>query len=380
VVSFGLQGYNEPCSKIDNYVCEQNMICTNARGDACKNNPSFITECGCCYKNEIWSGEGCNKNERKIVVDKQNDVIDKENIRVNENISSQIRVQCSFNYECLKQNINNDSFCNAFLGECVKNSCQIDPDCPFGYLCNQNECVKPQLSIVFIPLSNISKSKKDTFLKKQESVFEKSFLLNNCSSKSIYTVLPYKRIDNLSSYTMESFPIVIDKNYPELSYYKKLILVGIIEGKESNGGGMSIKDINTVFIITNTEDYVLAHEIGHIYGLKDQYCYNPENNTRCYMGYCGPNYLRKELGGGEFTIKIGIQNGVRTVMDFFVKIFDKHFTNYCEQNFSYPDFATANKNIKGGRSVMGYNSDGKYYFDKYEYAFFEQFESLRCEK
>jgi len=67
-----VMNHNEPCSKIDNYVCDNSLTCTDIRGDSCITNPAHVSDCGCCYENEIWNYNICKINENETNINYSN--------------------------------------------------------------------------------------------------------------------------------------------------------------------------------------------------------------------------------------------------------------------------------------------------------------------
>lgn len=188
--------------------------------------------------------------------------------------------------------------------EKTKPECASEKDCGDG-VCDNGNCVESKMTFVFVPV-NWKGSMGDFDKKVDERV---NLLLNTIPLKdcknAMKTIKSHENCKVLFAPTGLSF-------FPDSTKVKLCArrvttnynyIVGLTDSEKEIYGvsGATIVGYNTA-IITTEEVYPTVHEIGHMFGLKDEYC-NAASLTsplKTLLGSCGfnvkPNSLKSEEG------------------------------------------------------------------------------------
>ncbi len=239
------------------------------------------------------------------------------------------------------------------LTEQLNTPCSADSDCQGSYVCQQDMCRPSKLHIVYVPVGMAADDSFQIEAERQHQFLVDSLpSLGNCTDKIKMTVLD-RRCDISSG--SDQFSIMRQAaacvaNQTENHGYD--FFVGIVPSQ-----GLFADDISGYTfsgargaIVRKGWEVVAAHEIGHRFGLNDEYCKGAPCNQE-------PNPLSAEYGcdpDGGCCWKDG---------DFRPRLWPPQLFASC----SYPygqDCCEGNLNEKGGRSIMSWSdADGPRYHD-----------------
>ena len=251
-------------------------------------------------------------------------------------------------------------------------NCTSDDDCMENKICDNGTCVVSKIHFVFVPVNwKSGREKFDSEVKDQLDFFINSVpSLANCSnkikvSKTVNCKFAVNPDGNLSD--LDKIYDCAKKSYKNFDFVVGIGDKGIFNGvmKGYTGGG------KTVIFIERGNEIVLAHELGHKFGLLDEYCYCPGT------GICGeePNPLKKEYGCDPYNDCCW--------SDFEIFGFEP-FGNRCYlgnyEKYGCKTCCSGNKNKFGGRSIMSWaNAEGPRYHDTPSLEHLAQNPKLRCD-
>ncbi|MFH1285728.1 MAG: hypothetical protein ABIH99_04045 [Candidatus Micrarchaeota archaeon] len=261
----------------------------------------------------------------------------------------------------------------------LRGECTVSSECAGKSVCIESKCVPSVLHIAFVPVNWRSGSKEfEREVEKQADFFAYSLpSLKNCSelikitklNKSCeFEVNSEGRRTDLERIEQCAVDHSGGENEANQLEAKFDYVVGIGEDGifEGNMIGYSMHK-GTVFLSRGYE-VVTAHEIGHEFGLKDEYCdCDPWGGRNAY-----PNYLSKEFGcdpdgdccWGDTPASVNMPNAGRSCSLSY-----SNCSRCCEGNM----------NEKGGRSIMSWaNAEGPRYHDKLSLDYLEKERALRC--
>ncbi len=259
--------------------------------------------------------------------------------------------------------------------------CEIDDNCEIDESCVDGLCKSAKLVIAFLPYS-WGKS-MDTFSSSVEghsSFLLETFPIGECPER-LRILEIHENCEPVSG--MCKFK----RAEQCLSDHYGLGKVDFILAMNDNLIGTSSANINTQVAHVNYRNKITsAHELGHHFGLEDQYCYNPPESTFCNGGPCGPNPIREELDGcsrgwADSYSQFMHDNKWFPIFGWFHalgEIGDDDF-DYCKMHYGYDMICTGNLNEKGGRTIMGKaGAQGPRDFDKYEKQYLASIPQLNC--
>ena len=267
--------------------------------------------------------------------------------------------------------------------------CQTDDDCQGSTICLNRSCTNSQMHIAFVPVNWDSKHLSEF---DSEADQQAQFLLNSwpsidpCRNKVKIT-----KLNTSYDFAINPKGSISDlngiKNFAERISNKTefTFVIGISEANEFDGNTVGytwppyVTDVafmaksNALEKLAGTGPEVTSHELGHLFTLRDEYCYQPDSSP-----YCGtsPNPLSKEYGCDPANFSDGC-----CWTDVNDPIFNMTLLDSC--NF-YADLNVSvcchgNKNKFGGRSIMSYaNAQGPRYFDEPSLQILERNEKLNC--
>ncbi len=230
-------------------------------------------------------------------------------------------------------------------------SCSSSSSCGPDQVCIAGSCSRAKLVLAFVPLN--WQGDEASFYSEVDA--RAGFLLDNLplvSCKETVRILPL--------WTNCTAPVSCE-SCSELSPIRDCarrfttnynVAVGITDQEGACGvatRGFSCR-LGTIFMKKGFED-VLAHEFGHEFGLRDEYC---DYGARC-GGQAKPNPLSAEWGC------------------------DPANSDCCWCRNAYGLCCYGNKNQFGGRSIMSYaGAPGPKAYDPPSFAHLSTFEKLRC--
>ncbi len=231
--------------------------------------------------------------------------------------------------------------------------CKSNSDCPVSQLCSGGKCKNPKLTFVFVPVSwNGSREAFIGEAEKSLSFFVSNTPLSACPErvKIVFGTEPCPA--KISCKTCgEAIAI---RNCAKRVVPAFDIAVGLTDNNNLCGGpsirGFSCK-VGGVFVKSGFAG-VLAHEAGHEFGLRDEYC---NYGTKC-GALAVPNPLKKEYGC------------------------DPESKDCCSCSGTYSVCCQGNLNAFGGRSIMSYaNAPGPRAFDEPSLAHLRTLDKMRCD-
>ena len=270
-----------------------------------------------------------------------------------------------------------------------------------------------KFSIIFVPLNwGGSASDFNNEVDTQMNYFINDIPLSNCPEKLRVTKMD-PRTENFDSFTcrIENNRVIYTPfsdlwNFIESMGYDSSdydVLAGMIRNPPCPPVMGISNGIDSIWVTTQY-DIVVAHELGHIFGLVDEYCSQAAGSAdlRCDIAAPPtkdyPNPLDADLGCNPYgqpccdlVYKCGASDGCTCPYDSSTKIADYDdsivlmcdSSNFCEWgkvHVNYGICCLGNINPLGGRSIMSYvNADGPRAFDDYDIAHLASIEQLNCD-
>ncbi|MFH1095786.1 MAG: VWA domain-containing protein [Candidatus Micrarchaeota archaeon] len=255
------------------------------------------------------------------------------------------------------------------LTEQLNRPCSADDDCQGNYVCQQGVCRPGKVHLVYVP---VNMEADEPF--RQEAERQHQFLvsslpsLGNCTSLVKMTALDSK-CDIRAGSDQLSLALQVGEcvdNQTENHGYD--FFIGIVPSTglfDDATSGYTFGGLGGA-IVRKGWEVVTAHEIGHQFGLNDEYCKGAPCNQ-------APNPLSSEYGcdpDGGCCWKDG---------DFRPRLWPPRLFASC----SYPyeqDCCEGNLNERGGRSIMSWSdADGPRYHDVPSLAHLANNSRLRCD-
>lgn len=239
-----------------------------------------------------------------------------------------------------------------------------------------------QQKYLFVPLNwQGTQDEFESIATTQINNFLNQVPLKNCRDQ-VYVKILNVDTDNFDTFTCSNNPLTDIRNFVKYKTdYDPAdwdVVIGLSETSPCPPTAGLSNLVNTIWV-TNLSEIITAHELGHIYGLEDQYCSNQAGSVdqRCNDGdYWGdgiigdPNYLDADLpfdcppDGSEDSTGANCCN-------FSL------FNNCTIKNYGVCCYG--NKNSNGGRSTMSYsNAPGPRGFDDHELSYLSTKSKLQC--
>ena len=248
-------------------------------------------------------------------------------------------------------------------------ACSDNSQCPSRFVCQDQQCVPAKLHLVFVRLNNLSTADFQSDVESQEQVFLHSIpSLAACTDRIRMTALDDAcQVDNLGSDSAVDYAAVqsclashIDAS--EYDYFVAIAPTGGLTGMPGADGYMSW-GTNGVFV-TAGNPVLTAHEMGHQFGLYDEYC---SNGVNCNLE---PNPLRNEYGCDV--------NGSCCWSDF--RLWPPPLRFSCSHPYGAPLCCEGNQSAEGGRSIMSWSdADGPRAHDEPSLEYLAKNPLLRCD-
>lgn len=264
-----------------------------------------------------------------------------------DNRCEELTCDCGYakNHECIGYECCNDSdcpqlyTCDTKLHTCKSPECTNDLDCDDNEVCNNGKCEKAKLILAYIPVNwDVPIGDFDSEVDSQSNFLIENLPLSKCSERvkivKIHESCNYQYSDEPSCRDLVKIKNCANRWTTVYDY-----LIGIDSSYGAYGltlAGYSCR-IGTVYTKKGSK-VVVAHELGHEWGLVDEYCWNPPENE------IGPNPTTPELGcdyinccGGWIGEVLAAITGMR---------------EYCKVRFGTTAFCLGNVNRLGGRAIM----------------------------
>lgn len=169
---------------------------------------------------------------------------------------------------------------NAGNTTCIDQTC--GSGCAAGQNCYQGQCMDPYIKLLFVPLNwNGDQQSFDNIVDLQVKTFANSTLLQDCPYRIGVTKLDVKT-QNFNQFTCS---LLLMKMHVvglgiKLSDYD--VVVGVAQESPCYPVMGESDKANSVWVVHETDvSGATAHELGHIYGLSDEYCSNAAGSTDC---------------------------------------------------------------------------------------------------
>jgi hypothetical protein len=178
--------------------------------------------------------------------------------------------------------------CRDVSGSDTNNCGSCGHTCGAGQTCYAGQCYDPYIKLLFVPLNwNGNQASFDAIVDQQVQFFAGSIPLQSCPYRIGVTKMSVTT-ENFNTFTcikgqktglddIQNF--VTGRGYNRADYNA---VVGIVQNSPCpNIAGWS-NMADTVWVL-HIPGYTscTAHELGHIYGLSDEYCSNPAGSTDC---------------------------------------------------------------------------------------------------
>jgi hypothetical protein len=190
---------------------------------------------------------------------------------------------------CLKMGkANCTGTCRDVFGSDTSNCGACGHACGAGQTCNAGQCYDPYVKLLFVPLNwNGDQASFDAIVDQQVQFFAGSTPLDSC---------PYRiGVTKLSVTTQNFNTFTCNKNSDSgLSHIRDFVdglginradynvVVGVVQKSPcpNVAGWSNLAD--TIWVLHYPKyTACTAHELGHIYGLSDEYCSNPAGSADC---------------------------------------------------------------------------------------------------
>lgn len=240
-------------------------------------------------------------------------------------------------------------------GNCVEGKCVYSTEvCDSG--CKSGRCGEPPiLRLVFIPVNWASPYNEFLVaVDEQANFLIENYGLDKCrdkiqitKSREICTV--FDTGDPGLCRSSKTIVGIKECSKRVVHEYKNQYIIGIMD-KDCRGSGLSSGGSRTVFVSRDAPE-ITAHEIGHEFGLRDEYCDKAP--------YCGANASPNPLEA-KYGCDADVQMGL-----FDAKCGTYDDNRCCWDRGKYEVTCCGNINSLGGRSIMSFsNAPGPRIFEE----------------
>ena len=240
-----------------------------------------------------------------------------------------------------------------------------------------------QQKYLFVPLNwNGSQSGFESAATSQIDFFINEIPLSSCRDQVLVDFLDVES-ENFANFSCTDNPLRDIRNFvtdqTDYSPDDFDVVIGLTEASPCPPTAGQSNGANTIWVTTSSI-IVTAHELGHIFGLEDQYCSNQagSNDDRCNDGDIqndGPltgdiNWLSPFLPFNCPPDGSNDSTGVKCC---------NYDSNHICSSEDYGVCCHGNLNSSGGRSTMSYaNAPGTRGFDDIELAYLDSIPELQC--
>lgn len=276
-----------------------------------------------------------------------------------------VAIGCTKDSQCKSGEV-----CDKNKKACVKKEpeCKTEKDCSTFDVCVNGKCQKPNFVLIIYPQDGYTYADVKKFKDDIVNNFAKGLNIDQC--KETIKVIPDEpcpeiKYGDCGAGGLKGLQTCFLAQNPSLNNYK-LITLGIgKKGPSSGSAGRACGDRRLLFAqyVPGVNENTPVHEMGHVFGLVDEYCYNLPGNTLCNDQNCNLNPTDPALDGDDAAKGID----------------SKDNRAYCKERFGYSQVALGNKwNYPDeGRARMSYSgAPGPRSWDKYEIARLN--EVLKC--
>jgi len=243
----------------------------------------------------------------------------------------------------------------------------------------------PKLRLLFVPLRwQGTQNAFEAEVRAQVNFFLDEVPLNACRDRVLVRTLDVAT-QNFAGFTCSARDCAVgsirsfvrEQLHIEPAHYD--IIVGLAETTPCSPLGGCSNGTDTIWV-TSEEDSIVAHEVGHIYGLEDQYCSNQAGSTddRCNDGDVqGDGAATGDVNWLDASAPCDCPpDGSNDSGGSPCCNFD---ANHSCASVGYGVCCYGNKNSSGGRSIMSYaNAPGPRRFDTHSIAHLSTIPQLNC--
>jgi hypothetical protein len=217
---------------------------------------------------------------------------------------------------------------------------------------------EPYVSYLFVPVKwTDSQAKFDKAVAEQMKFFVQSVPLKDCPQRIKVTILDVKtKNDNTFTCSKDDCGVDNVRNFV-ISRGINIADYDAVVGVTTNpdcGGIVGCSNLADTVWITTWDPSVTAHELGHIYGLADEYCSNPGGSTDCRCNDGDVASAACKVSGND-----GAATGDKNWLDSALGCdpFGPPCVNADNQckDVDYNICSEGNKNAGGGQCIMSYS-------------------------
>ena len=228
--------------------------------------------------------------------------------------------------------------CEVKSKECPE--CIADSQCNDDEVCLNEKCIKAKIILAFVPVNwDGSLYNFNTKVDNDLEIFKETMPLSGCSNLvkgvKVQEICNINCTEGINLYKIEECANRWTTSYD--------YVIGMTNNnyckQQSLGGGFCCGPRSVFVDVYGTAgDVTTTHELGHQFGLSDEYCYNPNDDI---------NPTTEDLC--PFKTCCTLMNK---------KSEDDFWYNYCKSRYDPPASCNGNKNSRGGYCIMGYGSNG----------------------
>jgi hypothetical protein len=219
---------------------------------------------------------------------------------------------------------------------------------------------EPYVNLLFVPLNwDQSQAKFDQAVAQQMKFFVKTIPLKDCPQRIRVTILDVKTQNN-NQFTCSKAECGVGNVRAfvsglgiSIADYDAIVGVTSWPKCSDNSNIVGCSNLADTIWITSRFESVTAHEMGHIYGLSDEYCSNPGGSTDCRCNDGDVASAACSVSGND-----GAKTGDRNWLDpaLGCNPFGPPCVNAEKQckDVNYNICSLGNTNTGGGRCIMSY--------------------------
>jgi hypothetical protein len=216
---------------------------------------------------------------------------------------------------------------------------------------------EPSVKLLFVPLNWVgTQAQFDSAVDTQVSFFKDSIPLKDCPEKiTVRKLSVMSQNNNAFTCSMSNCGVDNVRNYVNglgINVADYDVIVGVAQHTPCSPI-VGCSNLADCVWVTTTYESVTAHELGHIYGLVDEYCSNPGGSTDCRcndgdMAYCG-----NTAGDGRATGDLNWLDPSLGCSPTIAPCTNYDASHQCTVK-NYGICSKGNQNAGGGRCIMSY--------------------------